>query len=218
LLTRLSVCEFTSRLASPEPAPGGGSAAALSGLLGACLLEMVINLSLGCKGFAIHTGFLTEKKAELARLHVELQLLIDRDASAYAALVAAQNLPDTSKAERQARLAFIHEAVQQAAEVPLWTARSCLEVLEISRALLGKVETHAVSDLLIGALASHSGVVGGLANTAVNLPLLKDEHLVNAYSGQIHLLRTAADELLAMIQDRVYAEPPFRVMGEEAGC
>lgn len=217
MLTRLSINEYADRLASPEPTPGGGSAAALFGFLGTSLLEMVISLSLGRKDFAAHADLLMEKKAELARLRVELQLLIDRDASAYAALVAAQNLPEASKAERQVRLSSIQEAVQQAAEVPLMTARSCLEVLEIGKALQGKINAHAVSDLLVGAHVSHSGVVGALLNTAINLPLLKDHHLVNAYNGQIHLLRTAADELLAMIEERAYAEAPFGVM-RETGC
>jgi len=218
LLTKLSITEYASKLASQEPAPGGGSAAALSGLLGACLLEMVINLTLGRKGFAAHAGLLTAKQVELTRLRIELQLLIDRDASAYLALVEAQNLPKTSKEARQARLASIQEAVQQAAEVPLWTARSCLEILEIGKALLGKVNAHAVSDLMVGALASHTGVVGALLNTAVNLPLFKDDQMVNAYSGQIHLLRTAADDLVATIQDQAYAEAPFGVMRDETGC
>ncbi|MDR3566271.1 MAG: cyclodeaminase/cyclohydrolase family protein [Negativicutes bacterium] len=216
MLSKLSISEFANTLASKEPAPGGGSAAALSGLMGTSLLEMVINLTLGRPEFAAQTELLTEKQTELARLHIELLLLIDRDAAAFLALMDAYKLPKTSDAEKQVRLTAIQDGVKQAAEVPLWTARSCLEVLEIAKSLLGKSNPHAASDLVVGSLASHTGIVGALLNTAINIPLLKDEHLVSAYRGQIHLLRTAADELIAEIQKEVYAGAPFDVMQEES--
>jgi formiminotetrahydrofolate cyclodeaminase len=216
LLTKLSVSEYAAKLASKEAAPGGGSAAALAGLLGVSLLEMVINLTLDRKEFAAHAELLAGKQSELARLHIDLQLLIDHDAAAFNAVMDAYNLPKTTDAEKAARSAAIQEAVKQAAEVPLSTARSCLEVLEISKTLLGKVNPHAVSDLAVGSLASHTGVVGALLNTAINMPLLKDENLVNAFKGQVHLLRTAADELISVIQDEVYRESTFSVMREES--
>lgn len=217
LLTTLSISEYANKLASTESAPGGGSAAALSGLLGASLLEMVINLTQGRKSPPAQSELLTREQADLTRLRIELQLLIDRDASAFMALVEAQMLPGSTRTERQERTDRIQEAARQAAEVPLWTARSCLEVMEISKALMNKVDLHLVSDLMIGALTSHTGVVGALLNTAVNLPLLEDENVVSAYNGQIHLMRLAADEMIAVIQKQAYAKTPFRVMREEVG-
>jgi formiminotetrahydrofolate cyclodeaminase len=214
VLTTLSINEYAAKLASSEPAPGGGSAAALSGLLGVSLIEMVINLTVGKEKFASYEEQLTKSKAELARLHVELQLLVDRDAEAYNALMEAYRLPKQTEEEKQTRGAFIQQAVLQAAEIPLWTARTCLEVIEIGKSLLGKVNPHAVSDLMIGALSSHTGVISALLNTAINLPLLKDAEQANALAGEIHLLRTTADEQLAIIRDGVYNESIFHVMKE----
>lgn len=216
MLTKLSVSDFAAKLASKEAAPGGGSAAALSGLLGASLLEMVINLSIGRDEFAAHEELLAGKQVELARLHIDLQLLIDHDAAAFNAVMDSYNLPNMTDMEKKSRSAAIQEAAKQAAEVPLSTARACLELLEISKVLLGKVNPHAVSDLVVGSLASHTGVVGALLNTAINLPLLTDANLIDAFKGQVHLLRTAADELIGAIQDNVYREQTFAVMREES--
>lgn len=212
MLTTISISEYAARLASKEPAPGGGSAAALSGVLGASLMEMVINLSQGCSEYAAYETVFAEKQAELVRLRLDLQLLVDRDATAFAAVMKAHSLPQTTKAKKAARQTAIQEAVGQAAEVPLLTARSCLEVMEIGRALLDKINPHTASDLVVGALAGYTGVKGALINTAINLPLLSDQDQASAYRGQFHLIRTAAEDLLEYIENQVYAEATFAVM------
>lgn len=212
MLTTLTISEFAAKLASKEPAPGGGSAAALSGLLGASLVEMAVSLTRGRKEFAEHEELLAERHAGLGRLRIELQLLIDRDAAAFNAVMSAYGLPKAGEEEKQARAAAIQAAMREAAEVPLLTARHCLEVLEAAREVAGKVNPHALSDLMVGALASHTGLTGALLNTAINLPALKDEVLVSALAGQVHSLRAAADALIAAIKDNVYGDPTFAAM------
>lgn len=212
MLAALSISEYAAKLSSKDAAPGGGSAAALSGLLGASLLEMVINLTLGRKEFAGHAVLLAEKQAALGRLHVDLKLLVDRDADAFNAVMDAYRLPKESEGEKQARLAAIQEALVQAAEVPLLTARYCLAVMEIAKELLGKVNEHAVSDLMIGALSCHAGVEGALLNTAINIPLIKDAALVAGYKEQVQSLKASADELIGVIRNGVYAEETFTIM------
>ena len=51
-LTDKPVTTFLDELASNAPAPGGGSVAALSGALGAALISMVCNLTVGKKKYA----------------------------------------------------------------------------------------------------------------------------------------------------------------------
>ena len=215
MLAALSISEFATRIASKEAGPGGGSAAALMGLTGTSLAEMIINLTVGgewCK----ESELLAEKKSELSRLHIELQLLIDRDATAFLKLVAANSMPDISEANRQVRREAIQEAVKEAAEVPLWTARVCLEVMEIIEEILklGAAPEHAVSDLLVGALASHAGTVSALLNTAANLPLLEDAQLASALKGQLILLRNEADNMIANIKEQGFAMKDLVVMRE----
>lgn len=209
MLTELRVTDYADKLASKEAAPGGGSAAALSGLLAASLMEMVINLTLGREEFAQHEELLAERQLILAGLHRELEELVNRDAEAFSGVMDAFKLPKSTDEEKAARTAAIQQGYKEAAEVPLETARACLEVLEIGQGLLGKINSHAVSDLVVGALAAHTGVVGALLNTAINLPSIKDQAYVKALNGQIHLLKTTADELVAAIQKNVYQEECF---------
>ena len=50
-ITNDSIDVFLERLASGAPTPGGGSAAAIMGAMGAALVSMVCNVSFGKKGY-----------------------------------------------------------------------------------------------------------------------------------------------------------------------
>ncbi len=215
MLTTLTVGEFAARLASREPAPGGGSAAALSGLLGASLVSMAVGHTRGREDFAAHEEILVARQNDLLALRGELQSLIDRDADAFSAVVAACALPQAGGAERQARAAAVRAAMAEAAAVPLLTARACLAVLAIAKEIAGKVAPHVAGDLAIGALACHTGLVGALLNTAANLPGLDDETLAASHREQIRSLRAAADELAAAVRDEIYGVPTFAVLRED---
>lgn len=212
MLAELSILDFSSQLASAQPTPGGGSAAALSGLTGVCLLEMVINLSIGQNEPRQNRDFLLAKQSELARMHIELQLLIDRDAQAFGGVMAAYQMPKDTAEEKQTRKEAIQNGFRQAAEIPLETARFCLEALEIAKSICGRINPHAVSDLAVGALSIHTGAIGALLNTAINLPSLSDKNLANALDGQVHLLRSSVDELLNEIRSTIYADPMFSAL------
>lgn len=182
--------------------------AALSGLLGASLLAMTINLSHG-EINTEHQPLLIKAQTRLGRLRSRLEELVDLDAAAFAAVVAAHRLPQGSAAERSARRDAIHAAAGPAAEVPLTTARACLEVLEIGQTLLGRINAEAAGDLLVGALTSHAGLLSALLNVAVNLPLLEDADRIDILQGQLTLLRSAGDSLIACIQASIGGERPF---------
>lgn len=51
-----SIQTFLDDLASERPTPGGGGAAAVSGAIGAALVSMVANLTIGKKNFAGEGG------------------------------------------------------------------------------------------------------------------------------------------------------------------
>ena len=50
MITQTTLDEFLNTLASGAPTPGGGSAAAVIGAMGAGLISMVCNVTLGKKG------------------------------------------------------------------------------------------------------------------------------------------------------------------------
>ena len=215
MLSSLTISEFAAQLTADDMPPGGGSAAALSGLLAAGLLEMAVKYSLRSAEAEEDVALLSAKEADLARLHIELSILIDRDALALRALLAAIQLPrrEGESAEVAAsRTLAVQKSLKQAAEVPLETARACLEVMEIARALLGRVELQVVNELMAGVFSAYTGAMSALLGTSINLSELTDETLVSALKGQMYLIRTAAEEIKAAMEQKVYSLRPFAAM------
>jgi hypothetical protein len=88
-----TVTGFTAAVASPVPAPGGGSVAAHVGALGAALAQMVAGLTVGRKKYASAESEMKELGLKAAKLVTELQSLVVRDAKAYEAVTTAYKLP-----------------------------------------------------------------------------------------------------------------------------
>src|SRR5687767_11754611 len=79
----VSVSGFAAAVASPVPAPGGGSVAALVGALGAALAQMVAGLTAGRKKYASVDAEMRDLGLHAAALASELHQLVDRDAKAH---------------------------------------------------------------------------------------------------------------------------------------
>jgi formiminotetrahydrofolate cyclodeaminase len=209
MLIELSIKEFAARMATKEPPPGGGSVAALSGLMAVGLLEMVLNLSLNQPELAAHSQFLVTQKTELACLHQKMADFVDQDAEAFRDVMKVFHMPKTVGPAELERQSALEAAMRQAAEVPLAMAQACLKVLEIGQSMLGKINAHATGDLMVGVLSGHTGAKGALLCTAMNLPWLKDKTVIASLQDQILLLSKAADKLVKTIQDSVYAEATY---------
>jgi len=120
---------FVEALAAATPTPGGGSAAALAGALGAALGEMVCRLTLRRASLAAHHRTVEQHLSRLSSLRDRLLNNVDRDARSYEAVLAAYKLPKSTETERAARGRAVEAASREAATVPLETARSYEAVL-----------------------------------------------------------------------------------------
>lgn len=212
MLSQLSISEFTTKLAQADSAPGGGSAAAMAGLMGASLLEMAVDYSLKSPKLAGQHGLLTAKQADLSRLRIDLTALIDRDASALRELLAAAALPASTPEAKQVRAAAMQKSLRQAAEAPLEIARACQKVIEIGQAIIGVVDKMVISDLMAGVAAANAGITGGLLSTVINLSEIDDKSLVSVFKDRISLLKIAADKLNSELESHVYGSEPFSVL------
>jgi formiminotetrahydrofolate cyclodeaminase len=177
-LTDKSVKALLEAFRSPAPTPGGGSAAALSGAIGASLLAMVAGLP---KPRAADDGELRRLRdagSLCAGLAQELEALIDRDSEAYDQVVAAYRLPKDTDAEKAARAREIQSALTAAVEAPLDVMRACAAALNRGPVLQAFGNANASSDVQVGLELLRAGLAGARLNVEINLPGLKDEAYV----------------------------------------
>jgi len=170
-----SLTGFVGAVASPTPAPGGGSVAALVGALGAALAQMVAGLTFGRKKYAAVDAEMRELGLKAAGLVNTLSALIARDAASYEAVMVAYKLPSEPADAANARQAAIADALLGAAEVPLETARACAAVAELAAVCAEKGNTNAVSDAGVAALLSEAACRGAVYNVRINISSLEDK-------------------------------------------
>jgi formiminotetrahydrofolate cyclodeaminase len=173
-MLNLRLSQFLEDLASEKPTPGGGSASALAGALGAALVAMVCRLTIGRKSYAEVEGQMREILSRAEALRHDLVGLAEEDARAYEAVAAALALPRSSADEKAVRRAVLQRALLGASEVPLRTAEACREVLRLAVPVARRGNRNAVSDAGGAALLAAAGLRGALLNVSINLASLED--------------------------------------------
>ncbi|HET6380363.1 MAG TPA: cyclodeaminase/cyclohydrolase family protein [candidate division Zixibacteria bacterium] len=171
-LTQLPVSELLARLATRDPVPGGGSAAALAGATGAALVSMVVELTSGRPEAADREERLRDIGRESAERRATLERLAEEDADAYRAVIEARRLPRSTDEEKAARQTALNTATRRATEVPLRTAQAAARVVELAREIAVIGNRHAVSDAGVAALLAAAAVRGAALNVRINLPYL----------------------------------------------
>jgi glutamate formiminotransferase/formiminotetrahydrofolate cyclodeaminase len=166
---------YLDKLASAEPEPGGGSVAALVGALGAALVTMVTDLTLGKEKYADVQDAVAQIRTDSEKLRAQLQELVTLDAVAYRAVAVAMKLPrdtDSQKAEREHTL---QAALAGAAAVPLQVAEAAAEVARLSLPAAEKGNVNAVSDAGVAVLLADAAAQSAALNVKINLAWIMDE-------------------------------------------
>jgi formiminotetrahydrofolate cyclodeaminase len=198
-----TVAQFVDRLASGEPVPGGGAAAAIAGSLGAALVAMVGTLSADRPIYAAHAALHARAVPEAHALADRLLALADEDAQAYAGYGAALKLPRESADEQAARTAAIREAALGATLSPLRTVEAALEVATLAEALAGRSNRNAASDLEVAALLAVTASRAAEANVRINLPSLGDEGKAEELGTRAASLAAEVERLAALTREVV---------------
>ncbi len=174
----LSLDRFLADLASQAPTPGGGTAAAVAGAMGASLAEMVAELTLSKEKYAsAHESM--RPIAEGARAaRSEFLRLAREDAQAYDEVVRARRLPKESPEEKQHRSQAVVKANRKATEIPMQTARVAVRLLAVLPELVEKGNPNAASDAGTAALLLEAAAVSALLNVGINLPGVPDADFI----------------------------------------
>ena len=121
--------KFLDDLAARTPAPGGGSASALGGALGAATAQMAAAFTTGKEKFKSVEAEALEMQRRLEALRALFLTLMEADGQAYAAYAAARALPKDAPA-RPGALAAAREEATAAPERILQAACTGLELVE----------------------------------------------------------------------------------------
>jgi glutamate formiminotransferase len=186
---------FVREVAADKPAPGGGSVAALAGVLAAALGEMVCRVTLKRKSYAAHHQPLERVVARLTQLRQRLLENVDRDAASYEAVIAALRLPKATEPEQAARAKAVGEASKTATIVPLQTAELAEETAVLLVSLRAITLPQAASDLRVAEHLAETARRGAVDNVRTNLPSIHDrDWIIHVERRLLSLEKTSASD------------------------
>lgn len=200
MITADSVEKFLDDLAGSAPTPGGGSAAAIMGAMGAALISMVCNVTLGKKNQdAVE---MQSVRAESEKLRARLTAMVAEDVAAFDGLMAAYRLPKSSDEEKTRRNEAIQRSLREATETPLACARACAEVIALSQRAGEHGYAGVISDAGVGVLAANTALRSAALNVYINAPSLKDRVFADQAVAEVEALQAAG----AKITESVFAQ------------
>ena len=202
-LAELKTAEFVDLLASDAPAPGGGSAAALEGALGAALTAMVCGLTVGKKKYAEFQELAEEAQKKATDLKARFVDVMDRDTEAFNVVSAAFGMPKATDEEKAARSAAIQKGLEGCTKTPFEMMELAAETLELTASILGKSNDSAASDLGVSALSLRAAIQGAWLNVLINIGSLKNKELAEDYRAKGEALLAKALPLADQIYDTV---------------
>jgi methenyltetrahydrofolate cyclohydrolase len=184
---------FLDALASQAATPGGGSAAAIIGAMGAALVSMVCNLTVGKKKYAEVEGEMKDVLAKSEALRLKLTGMIEDDVTAFDAVMAAYGMAKESDADKAAREKAIQAALKQATEVPLRCCHAAREVIDLAAIASEKGNLNVISDAGVAVLAAYAALRSAALNVFTNARMITDKVFAEAKLKELHALLAGAE-------------------------
>ena len=207
MITERPVDTFLDDLASGAPTPGGGSAAAVMGAMGAALVSMVCNVTIGKKGHEAVDAEMKSVRTESEGVRRRLTAMVAADVAAFDGLMAAYRLPKQSDEDKSRRAAAIELNLRAATESPLHCARACAEVIALAKRAAVCGFLGVISDAGVGVLAAHAALRSAALNVYINVPSLKDRAFASLATAEIEKLldHSAAETeaVFALVRDKL---------------
>lgn len=186
---------FIDELASSSPEPGGGAASAAAAALGAALVSMVANLTVGKEKYADVQDRIAGLLEASEKTRGELQDLVQKDTEVYGVLAAAFKMPRGTDEEKAKRNEAVQSALREATAVPFAIAEKCLEVAKLSEVAADIGNVNAVSDAGVAALLAESGAQCAALNVKINLNSIDDKDIVQEKWEAIKDILSRAEKL-----------------------
>jgi len=159
-----TIKKYLDDLAAKLPAPGGGSAAALNAALGAGLLSMVANFTVGKPKYAKYESDLKKILVNSEKLRAEFLNLVDMDIAAYSS-----------------------KNIREALNVPFMCCRLCFEAAKLCTKLVKKGNVNLISDVAVAAVMLESAFASAYFNVDINLKFLQDKALTRSMRKELNV-------------------------------
>jgi len=207
--TQPEPASFIEQLAAPTPTPGGGSAGAYAGAMGAGLVAMVAGLTIGKKKYEAVEAEMQAIRVVAENLRRELTQAVDDDSSAFEVLMTKFKMPKDTEEQKAARNAAIVQATLNAAHIPLHVADYTVKVMELALKCAKSANVNAISDAMSGFAMARASLTAAGYNVRINIKSLGE---VSSSGGRM------LKDLMELEQkaDKLEAEIRF-VMKERGG-
>jgi methenyltetrahydrofolate cyclohydrolase len=188
-----SIQVFLDELASKASTPGGGSAAAIMGAMGAALVSMVCNLTIGKKNYTEVEEDLKAVLSQTEGLRERFTAMIQADVDVFDQVMSAYALPKEAEQEKAKRSEAIQLTLKTATEVPLECARVCAEVIKLSRIVAEKGNLNMISDAGVAVLAAYAALRSAALNVYINAKNIKDRAFAEDRLSRLEGILAGAD-------------------------
>ena len=200
MVESMTIQEFLDVLSSKEPVPGGGGASALAGDLGNALGQMVANLTIGKKKYALVEDEIKELAERMKGIQGQFSALADQDAKVFAPLAKCYSLPSGTEEEKAYKAEVMEARLLDASLVPMEIMEKASEMLEIMDILADKGSRMAVSDVGVGVQFIRTALLGAVMNVYINTKSMKNREKAEEMNEKAERLIKEGTEAA----DRIY--------------
>jgi len=186
---------FPDELAAPTPTPGGGSAGAFAGSMGAGLVAMVAGITIGKKKYADVEAEMQAIRVVAENLRAGMTHAVEDDSSAFEAVMGAFKLPKETEEQKKARDAAIIQATLNAAHIPLHVCEDAVKVMELALKCAERGNLNAISDSASGFAMSRAALTAAAYNVKINLASLEDKSVGEKMLTELAELESKANAL-----------------------
>ncbi len=202
LLEQLSVDDFSAKIASPDPFPGGGGASAAVAAVGIALGNMVARLTVGKKTYASVEDEMQELLAKTEELRKRFLRLISKDAEDFEPLSKAYKIPK----DEQGRDEELERCLRLAAETPMEIFDLSCEAIGLFEPLAKNGSKLAVSDAATGVVFCWAAARGAAINVKANTVLMKDREYAEKLNAHLDEAMTKYKPIADSVYDYVYSK------------
>ena len=192
-----SVKDFIEEVSSKSPTPGGGAVGATVAAMGAALLEMVAQLTVGKKGYEDYEAEMEKIISEGDYRKKKLLELVDEDIEAFNEVMKALKLPKDTPEKKKERSEKLQESLKKACEVPYNLACEISKLCPLAESTNKFGNKNAKSDAKSAVALLEAAFRCALANVEINLKSIKDHEFVSSMEEAVRELNGKVEKCIS---------------------